>query len=345
MKRFFSIVLAVCMTFLMLLPVTAMAEDTSRAYDFDLAINGSHEVQAKPGDVLTVTLTLRRTDKSEAADIYAMQDEIRYDDAFFEIVEGSGLVMSDVQTSDIGLMGGDRAFYMNYVSFQGGASWDPTVLIGSFQVRVLGESGSSVLKNENCLVSVQDGSESFATTVQDVKVVVSNECTVRFDPMNGDEVTEVTAPMGSKLEAPEEPTREGFTFTGWYRDTAQQDEWNFKKDTVDSNMTLYAGWWDNAAPMPHQGTWIWWVAAAVVAAALILWFLLGSKKTVRFDTDGGTPMRAVRVRKGEKLPLQPIPQKNDAAFTGWYRDAERLHRWNFDEDTVGGNMTLYAGWR
>ncbi len=345
MKRIFSIVLVICMVLIPLCTAGIFATDTSRTYDFDLTINGSHEVQAKTGDILTVSLTLRRTDTSEAANIYGMQDEICYDPAFFEIVEGSSLVLTDVQTTDLRLMGGNHAFYMNYVSFQGGSKWNSTVLVGSFQVRVIGENGSSFLKNENCSVSVENGSESFQTSVQNVKVTISGECTVRFDPMNGEEVFSVNVPMGSKLEEPKSPAKEGYSFTGWYKDTQQKDAWNFKKDTVDSNITLYAGWKEAGNIEETKGNWIWGIAAAVGAALLILLFLLTGKKKVSFETEGGTPMRSVRVRKGDLLPMQPIPQKAGAEFTGWYRDQEHLHRWVFENDKVTENMTLYAGWR
>lgn len=38
------------------------------------------------------------------------------------------------------------------------------------------------------------------------------------------------------------PTREGYHFTGWYKDTACLDPWSFTSDTVTKNITLYAGW-------------------------------------------------------------------------------------------------------
>ncbi|MBR0090775.1 MAG: InlB B-repeat-containing protein, partial [Lachnospiraceae bacterium] len=39
----------------------------------------------------------------------------------------------------------------------------------------------------------------------------------------------------------------GYTFTGWYRDKEATDEWDFDKDAVSGNITLYAGWTGNAA--------------------------------------------------------------------------------------------------
>lgn len=277
MKRILSIVLALVM--LLTGMVTALAADTSRSYEFDLTSNGSHELRAAQGDILTVTLTLRRTDAAEAADLYGFQNEIRYDDEFFEIVPGGGLLASGVETNDIALMGGDRAFYVNFLSLGGGESWQSEQVVATFQVKVLSDHGSSALKSENFLVSVQDGSDTYTVSAQDLTVVVSDECTVRFDPRNEGEVTEVTVAQGGKLTQPADPTREGYTFTGWYRDVNATDEWNFRQDTVTGNMTLYAGWTTGAfAPGSQHSAFPWWWILLAVIVVVVIVALLQRKK-------------------------------------------------------------------
>ena len=47
---------------------------------------------------------------------------------------------------------------------------------------------------------------------------------------------------GQLLDIPEPPTREGYTFTGWYEDPTCFNLWDMENDTVESDMTLYAGW-------------------------------------------------------------------------------------------------------
>ena len=241
MKRVISLFLTLLLA-LAMLSVGVLAAEESRSYDFDLSVGGSHEITARTGDVLTVTLTLRRTDAAQSAEMYAMQDEIRYDDEFFEVVDGGALTASGVQTTDIALMGGDRAFYVNFASMTGGETWQPETLVATFQIRVLATSGTSTLKNENGLVSLKDGSGSYTATVRDLTVTVSDTCSVRLDPGNGEEPTTVSVKLGEKLEKPQDPTREGYTFTGWYRDADRTQLWDFENDTVTENMTLYAGW-------------------------------------------------------------------------------------------------------
>lgn len=47
---------------------------------------------------------------------------------------------------------------------------------------------------------------------------------------------------GKKIAEPEAPVREGYVFLGWFTDVALTQRWNFKKDKVKSDLTLYAGW-------------------------------------------------------------------------------------------------------
>ena len=50
---------------------------------------------------------------------------------------------------------------------------------------------------------------------------------------------------GQKLELPEPPTREGYTFTGWYKDYNCTLPWDAEKDVIEAEITLYAGWQKN----------------------------------------------------------------------------------------------------
>ena len=87
-KRIIPLMTVLCLL-LCLLPSAAFAAetggtvDTSRSYNFELtAERGQTEVKAAPGDIITVSLVLRRTDSAETAPMYGMQTEIEYDDTF-----------------------------------------------------------------------------------------------------------------------------------------------------------------------------------------------------------------------------------------------------------------------
>ena len=66
--------------------------------------------------------------------------------------------------------------------------------------------------------------------------------TVSFDSLGGSDVASQQQMYGELLQLPEPPSREGYTFTGWYKDYACFEPWNDPADTVQSDMTLYAGW-------------------------------------------------------------------------------------------------------
>ena len=48
------------------------------------------------------------------------------------------------------------------------------------------------------------------------------------------------------MVAPANPERSGYTFAGWYKDVDCTQAWDFSKDVVTGDMTLYAKWTKNA---------------------------------------------------------------------------------------------------
>ena len=66
--------------------------------------------------------------------------------------------------------------------------------------------------------------------------------TITFDSRGGTDVEAVKQMYGELLEEPESPSREGYLFTGWYTDSGCYNLWDVENDTVQSDMTLYAGW-------------------------------------------------------------------------------------------------------
>ena len=66
--------------------------------------------------------------------------------------------------------------------------------------------------------------------------------TITFDSKGGTDVAPQNQMYGELLEVPEDPTREGYEFTGWYLDTACDDAWEEEEDIIECDITLYAGW-------------------------------------------------------------------------------------------------------
>ncbi len=66
--------------------------------------------------------------------------------------------------------------------------------------------------------------------------------TITFDSRGGSDVAPQKQMYGTLLELPEPPTREGYAFSGWFKDPACQVLWRVQEDTVTEEITLYAGW-------------------------------------------------------------------------------------------------------
>lgn len=105
------------------------------------------------------------------------------------------------------------------------------------------------------------------------------------------------------------PVRFGYTLAEW-RDKDGR-KWDFEKDVVKGNMTLYAAW----TPAVY---------------------------TVEFDSAGGTDIAAQEGIEHNAHVTEPEdPTKEGAVFDGWYYNGKH---WNFRYDPVTGGMTLVARW-
>ena len=72
--------------------------------------------------------------------------------------------------------------------------------------------------------------------------------TVTFDSNEGTAVDSQLVPVGDKVAKPADPTKEGYTFSGWFTDKGCTNAYDFDADVdgTQPEFTLYAGW--KAAP-------------------------------------------------------------------------------------------------
>ena len=67
--------------------------------------------------------------------------------------------------------------------------------------------------------------------------------------------------------------------------------------------------------------------------------------TVKFDTKGGTPVPdPLIVPAGSKIKAPEGIKKSYYSLWGWYREPEFKQLWDFKNDIVTSDMTLYARW-
>ena len=75
--------------------------------------------------------------------------------------------------------------------------------------------------------------------------------TVTFDSNGGSEVSKQKVASGSKVSRPEDPTKEGYTFEGWY---LGDEKWSFVGYVVTEDITLVAKYTENASDEDNDPT-------------------------------------------------------------------------------------------
>ena len=123
-------------------------------------------------------------------------------------------------------------------------------------------------------------------------------------------------PYGSAMVKPEDPTREGYDFAGWFID--DNNEWTNFDASITKDYTLYAHW----TPQVH---------------------------TVTFDSNGGTAIPEQTLTYGEDALVEPEdPEYNDGTndyrFDGWFTDEECTDEFTDFDSYIAEDMTLYAKW-
>ena len=99
-----------------------------------------------------------------------------------------------------------------------------------------------------CMASVvcdQYGNLYYTNDSGHLFCVKSQAHRVKFDVKGGSPVDGQTPASGSTVTKPADPTREGYTFAGWYTDEACTEAYDFSAAVV-ADMTLYAKWTKNA---------------------------------------------------------------------------------------------------
>lgn len=208
---------------------------------------------------------------------------------FFELVQDGTTLKQGITSADIAGTDASREFYMNFLSMSGGSQWNATEQLGTIQLRVIGENGAAKIVSNDFLVSQKDGYGGYPCEANEVTVVVSTECTVKFESRGGDEIPSQQVQYGEKVAEPQSPSREGYLFQGWYSDIDLKEQWDFKDDVVKKNMTLYGSWkqgnLDEAEtdeqPQKKSGAWI--IIPLLVVAIFLLFLLLIRRKSRKND--------------------------------------------------------------
>ena len=139
-----------------------------------------------------------------------------------------------------------------------------------------------------------------------------NQYAITFDTNGGSEIAPITQDYGTKITAPADPTRKGYTFKGWDKE--------IPKTMPAENMTVKAQWEIN-------------------------------QYAITFDTNGGSEIAPITQDYGTAITAPADPTREGYTFIGWDRDipeimpAENItvtaqweiNRYTITFDTAGGS--------
>ena len=111
-------------------------------------------------------------------------------------------------------------------------------------------------------------------------------------------------------------SRTGYTLDGWFLDAACTKEYDFK-EYVTSDIVVYANWVKNAEKYDV---------------------------TLYYNYSGNEDSVVIKGTEGEVISENSIPTSPRLGYVyeGWYLDSECTEKWDFANDVVEGEMSLYA---
>ena len=125
-----------------------------------------------------------------------------------------------------------------------------------------------------------------------------NQYTITFDTNGGSEIAPITQDYGTKITAPDNPTRKGYTFRGWDKEIPET--------MPAENITVKAQWKIN-------------------------------QYTIAFDTNGGSEIAPITQDYGTEITAPDNPTRKGYTFKGWDKE--------IPETMPAENITITARWK
>lgn len=139
-----------------------------------------------------------------------------------------------------------------------------------------------------------------------------NTYTISFESNGGSSVIGITQTYNSTVFKPNDPTRIGYSFVGWYSDSALNNQVTFPYTMTDSNVIFYAKWQIN-------------------------------QYSIIFESNGGSAVTSITKNYNETISEPIVPTKIGFVFDGWYTDITFKTLFIFSV-MPANDMTVYARW-
>ena len=187
-----------------------------------------------------------------------------------------------------------------------------------------------------------------------------NQYTIAFDTNGGSEITPITQDYGTKITAPDKPTRKGYTFKGWDKEIPKtmpaenitvKAQWEINQYTItfDTNgrseiapITQDYGTEITAPDNPTRKgyTFKGWdkeIPETMPAENITVkaqWEI--NQYTITFDTNGGSEIAPITQDYGTEITAPDKPTRKGYTFKGWDKE--------IPETMPAGNITVKAQW-
>ena len=142
--------------------------------------------------------------------------------------------------------------------------------------------------------------------------------TVDFNVDGGTPVPSQTVTEGDKVTKPEDPTKGGFTFAGWYKNSRKTVSFDFDNTEIYANTTIYAKWVANGTTQHY----------------------------VHF-MDGSRTLGQQRVYSGqtaERPTADYYYEKEGYLFVDWFEDSALTIPFDFENTPITSNTRIYSKW-
>lgn len=141
---------------------------------------------------------------------------------------------------------------------------------------------------------------------------------ITFETDGGSEIVSQSVRENGKVIKPiSNPTKRGYTFDSWYKESECVNEWEFASDVVVSNLTLYAKW-------------------------------VATRYIVTFESQGGStpPVENRSVTYDQVYGTLPEVTRNDYVFEGWWTEEDGNGTKVLSTTVVSltTDQVLYAAW-
>lgn len=327
MKKITSLILTVFLLIAAFSTVYSAGAESGKVV-FSLEYNEKNEATVKTGTEITVKCYVKNNINSSTLKVYALTNEVDFDGDFFEYMGGTQ-GFDDISVSLKEYSGGMKAvkFGGNY---ENGKTFANKQYIGSFVLKVKATEGESTIKNDSANATVSGQTSAYETAVGNLKIIVGEGaeeiCTLTFDTNGGSTLEPVQKTKGAtvNLSSCGTPTRDGYTFAGWFSDNSLTNP--VSSVTLDANTTVYAKWNTSGGGGISGGG-----GGGISAYKLT------------FETNGGTAIDAVSVDKNTTVDLSKYTTaKSGFTFDGWYTDTALTSK--VSEIKMTESTTVYAKW-